>query len=92
MHDPASPNWIGLRTLYMREVLRFSKVYTQTILAPVVTTLLFLAIFSLVCCFFSLFGTAFTVGATFHHSTLRLEWICCLPTQVHLVYLYQLTP
>ena len=47
MHDPAAPNWIGLRTLYMREVRRFSKVYAQTILAPVVTTLLFLAIFSL---------------------------------------------
>ena len=47
MHDPAAPNWIGLRTLYMREVRRFSKVYTQTIIAPVVTTLLFLAVFSL---------------------------------------------
>ena len=47
MHDPAAPNWIGLRTLYMREIRRFSKVYTQTIMAPVVTTLLFLAVFSL---------------------------------------------
>ena len=47
MHDPAAPNWIGLRTLYVREVRRFSKVYTQTIIAPVVTTLLFLAVFSL---------------------------------------------
>ena len=47
MHDPAAPNWIGLRTLYMREVRRFSKVYTQTVLAPVVTTLLFLAVFTL---------------------------------------------
>ena len=47
MHDPAAPNWTGLRTLYMREVRRFSKVYTQTIMAPVVTTLLFLAVFSL---------------------------------------------
>ena len=47
MKDPAAPNWIGLGTLYMREVRRFSKVYTQTILAPVVTTLLFLAIFTL---------------------------------------------
>ena len=47
MHDPAAPNWIGLRTLYMREIRRFAKVYTQTIMAPVVTTLLFLAIFSL---------------------------------------------
>ena len=31
----------------MREVRRFLKVYTQTLLAPVVTTLLFLAVFSL---------------------------------------------
>ena len=47
IHDPAAPNWIGLRTLYMREIRRFSKVYTQTIIAPIVTTLLFLAVFSL---------------------------------------------
>jgi len=41
------PNWIGLWTLYLREVRRFSKVYSQTLLAPMVTTLLFLAVFSL---------------------------------------------
>ena len=29
-------NWIGLGTLYMREVRRFMKVYTQTLVAPVV--------------------------------------------------------
>ena len=40
-------NWVGLKTLYMREIRRFSKVYIQTILAPVITTLVFLAIFSL---------------------------------------------
>ena len=40
-------NWIGLWTLYMREVRRFLKVYTQTLAAPVITTLLFLAIFAL---------------------------------------------
>ncbi|MFQ5764011.1 MAG: ABC transporter permease [Rhodospirillales bacterium] len=40
-------NWIGLWTLYLREVRRFAKVYTQTLVAPVVTTLLFLAIFAL---------------------------------------------
>ena len=40
-------NWIGLGTLYMREVRRFMKVYTQTLVAPVVTTLKFLDIFSL---------------------------------------------
>jgi len=40
-------NWIGVWTLYVKEVQRFSKVFTQTLLAPVVTTLLFLAIFTL---------------------------------------------
>ena len=47
MHDPAAANWIGLWTLYMREVRRFAKVYMQTMLAPMVTTLLFLAVFAL---------------------------------------------
>ena len=40
-------NWIGFWTLYHKEVWRFVKVATQTIVAPVVTSLLFLAIFSL---------------------------------------------
>jgi ABC-2 type transport system permease protein len=40
-------NWLGFWTLYLREVRRFLKVYTQTLLAPVVTTLLFLAVFML---------------------------------------------
>ena len=40
-------NWLGLWTLYLREVRRFLKVCMQTIAAPVVTTLLFLAIFLL---------------------------------------------
>ncbi len=40
-------NWLGVYTLYMREVRRFVKVYSQTIIGPVVTTLLFLAVFSL---------------------------------------------
>jgi len=40
-------NWIGLKTLYMKEVRRFFKVQTQTIWAPAVTTLLFLVIFTL---------------------------------------------
>ena len=34
-------------TLYVKEVRRFAKVATQTVIAPVVTTLLFLAIFAL---------------------------------------------
>jgi ABC-2 type transport system permease protein len=45
--DLTAPNWLGLWTLYWREVRRFAKVYNQTILAPVVTTLIFLAIFAL---------------------------------------------
>ncbi|MFP6712837.1 MAG: ABC transporter permease [Rhodospirillales bacterium] len=40
-------NWLGLKTLYLREVRRFSKVYIQTVLAPVITTLIFLTIFAL---------------------------------------------
>ncbi|MGF6226666.1 ABC-2 type transport system permease protein [Inquilinus ginsengisoli] len=40
-------NWIGLWTLTAKEVHRFLKVATQTIAAPVVTTLLFYAIFAL---------------------------------------------
>lgn len=47
MDDPRRSNWLGVWTLYWREVRRFLKVYTQTIVAPVVTTLLFLAIFAL---------------------------------------------
>lgn len=39
-------NWVGLRTLYMKEVRRFFKVQTQTIWAPAITTLLFLVIFT----------------------------------------------
>jgi ABC-2 type transport system permease protein len=40
-------NWIGLWTLYLKEVRRFAKVFTQTLVSPLVTTLLFLAIFTL---------------------------------------------
>ncbi|MFQ5773995.1 MAG: ABC transporter permease [Kiloniellaceae bacterium] len=40
-------NWRGLWTLYMKEVRRFLNVFTQTLLAPMVTALLFLAIFAL---------------------------------------------
>lgn len=39
-------NWIGLKTLYMKEVRRFMKVQLQTIWAPAITTLLFLVIFT----------------------------------------------
>ena len=40
-------NWIGFWTLYLKEVRRFLKVFTQTLVSPLVTTLLFLAIFTL---------------------------------------------
>ena len=39
-------NWGGLKTLYIKEVRRFFKVQLQTIWAPSITTLLFLAIFT----------------------------------------------
>ena len=40
-------NWVGLQTLVRREVGRFLNVYTQTLVAPVITTLLFYAVFAL---------------------------------------------
>ena len=40
-------NGMGLWTLFKREVGRFMKVWMQTILAPVVTTLLFMTVFKL---------------------------------------------
>ncbi len=39
-------NWGGLQTLYIKEVRRFFKVQLQTVWAPAITTLLFLAIFT----------------------------------------------
>ncbi len=40
-------NWIGLWNLYLKEVRRFIVVFTQTIIAPVVSSLLFLAVFTI---------------------------------------------
>jgi ABC-2 type transport system permease protein len=40
-------NWLGLWTLTSREVRRFTSVWTQTMLAPLATALLFLAVFTL---------------------------------------------
>ena len=40
-------NWLGLQTLVEREVRRFLNVWTQTILAPIITSVLFLTVFSL---------------------------------------------
>lgn len=39
-------NWVGLQTLYMKEVRRFFKVQMQTVWAPAITTLLYLIIFT----------------------------------------------
>ncbi len=39
-------NWGGLQTLYVKEVRRFFKVQLQTVWGPAVTTLLYLAIFT----------------------------------------------
>ena len=49
--DPGVPvirsvNWIGLKTLYVKEVRRFFKVQLQTVWAPAITTLLYLVIFT----------------------------------------------
>ena len=40
-------NWQGLATLIRREIRRFLSVWTQTVAAPVATSLLFLIVFSL---------------------------------------------
>ena len=66
MHQAAPPlpravgavNWIGFWTLYRKEVQRFIKVYMQTMVAPVATTLLFFTVFAL-----ALGGVVRTVGA-----------------------------
>lgn len=39
-------NWLGLWTLYVKEVRRFLKVVFQTVVAPVISTLLFLIVFT----------------------------------------------
>ena len=38
-------NWVGLGMLYQREVQRFLKIATQTLAAPVITSILFLMVF-----------------------------------------------
>ena len=40
-------NWLGFWTLCKREILRFTNVWTQTLLAPLVTAGLFMVIFSI---------------------------------------------
>ena len=43
--DYHGANWAGFQTLYKREVMRFWKVGTQTLAAPVVTALLYMMVF-----------------------------------------------
>ena len=50
-------NWLGLWTLYKKEVQRFLKVLLQTVLAPAVTAILFFAIFTV-----AFGGSSRTVG------------------------------
>jgi len=40
-------NWVGAYTLYLKETLRFLSVFGQTIIGPVVTSILFLSVISL---------------------------------------------
>lgn len=44
--DYHGANWRGLKTLYDREVKRFWKIGVQTVFAPVVTSLLYMMVFS----------------------------------------------
>lgn len=46
-YSPWGINWLGMWTVYVKEVRRFVNVFTQTIAAPIATTLLFLAVFIL---------------------------------------------
>ena len=43
--DYSGINWVGLQTLYVREVRRFFKVGLQTLAAPVITALLYMLVF-----------------------------------------------
>ena len=40
-------NWIGVWTLYKKEILRFFNVWIQTLFSPLITSLLFLLVLSL---------------------------------------------
>ncbi len=58
-------NWLGLRTLYVKEVRRFLKVAFQTVFAPVISTLLFLIVFM----------QAFGRAGTFVNGTPYIEFL-----------------
>ena len=40
-------NWVGSYTLYKKESLRFLTVFGQTVVGPIITSILFLAVISL---------------------------------------------
>ena len=40
-------NWVGFYTLYVKEVNRFLVVWAQTLLSPLISSLLFLSVLSL---------------------------------------------
>ena len=61
-------NTIGVYTLCKREIWRYMKVWNQTVIAPVVTTLLFLAVSLALICFCS--GKAIVVPKT----TMNVSW------------------
>lgn len=42
----AGVNWLGFYTLYMKEVRRFTKIPMQTVLAPLMTSLLYMMVFA----------------------------------------------
>lgn len=50
-------NWLGVWTLYKKEISRFQKILLQTVIAPSISALLFLTVFSL-----ALGGALRTVG------------------------------
>ena len=45
--DFGAVNWMGLVTLYKKECRRFMKVFPQTLLAPIISNLLFMTVFVL---------------------------------------------
>ena len=46
--DLGPVNWMGLRTLYRKEVGRFMRVWLQTLLAPIVSNVLYMTVFVVV--------------------------------------------
>ena len=60
-------NWIGLKTLIQKEIGRFLNVYMQTIIAPIVTLLLFFIVFSIALGGGGSAGTREILGVSYMH-------------------------